>query len=204
VRELGSGAPAAAVSCPTNCQAIGRVTGYMGRSGTLRNPFRIPRKGKIVAWTITLGEPDANQIQFFTDLYGGRPQARISIVRPGKRRRIGQAHRLLAQSSLVQLDPFYGSSPTFALDEAIPVSAGTFVALTVPTWAPAFSVGLGRDNWWRSSRHRGDCDDVSQRAATQSVGGLRHYGCRYFTARLLYTVTYVPDPRPTVESEPRR
>jgi hypothetical protein len=199
VRELGEKAPAAEVSCPENCQAIGRVTGYQGRSGPVTTPFRIPRKGTIVAWTITLGEPDANQIQFFTDLYGGPPQARLSIVRPGKRNKMGLPHRLVAQSPLETLDPYFGASPSFALEEPIRVGAGNVVALTVPTWAPAFAVGLGRDNWWRSSRSKGDCDNVSQRAATQAIGGIRHYGCTYRTARLLYTVTWVPDPRPTNE-----
>jgi hypothetical protein len=197
VKELGRTEASVTVSCPTNCQAIARVTGYMGRSANLRNPFRIPRDGKIVAWTIKLGRPDATQVEAFTRDYGGPPQARITVVRPGKRNRNGFPHRLLAQSPLQQLDTFFGSTPSFALDRPIEVERGNIVAVTVPTWAPSLAVGLGRDNWWRSSRRRRTCMDVTQRAATQAIGGLRHYGCTYFTARLLYTVTYVPDPRPT-------
>ena len=81
-------------------------------------------------------------------------------------------------------------------------SAGSIVALTVPSWAPAFAVDLGRDFSWFSSRHKTEepdqsgsrCGDVSQDAAQEAVGGLRRYECRYRTARLLYTATFVPDP----------
>ena len=63
--ELGGKIPKAQVSCPANCQAVGRVTGYQGRGGEARDPFVIPRAGKIIAFTIRLGEPDANQRQYF-------------------------------------------------------------------------------------------------------------------------------------------
>ena len=73
------------------------------------------------------------------------------------------------------------------------------VALTVPTWAPAFAVGLSNNEQWRSSRADARCDDVSQDAAQMRLGSLRTYGCLYKTARLLYTATFIPDPRPTTE-----
>jgi hypothetical protein len=196
--ELGADvSPAAEASCPEDCQGIGRVSGYMGRSGTRSNPYAIRRDGKIVAFTITLGKPDQEQINFFNNLYGGPPQARISILRKGKTPKTRLTHRLLRQSDLFRVDRYFGSSPTFALDEPLNVERGNIVALTVPTWAPAFAVNLPRTNWWRSSRMRGDCDDVSQRAAQQSIRGLRKYGCTYFRARLLYTVTYIPENRTT-------
>jgi hypothetical protein len=198
-RELAAQAPAVSPSCPAEpCQAIGRVTGYMGRIGDLKNPYRIPHTGKITAWTVQLAKPDENQVQFFTDLYGGPSQARISIVRPGKKsKRLGTSYRLLAQSPVQRLDSYFGSTPTFALDDPLTVKPGNFVALTVRTWAPVLALGLGRDNYWFSSRRKGDCDNVSQRAATESVGGLRYYGCTYRTARLTYSATFVPQPRPT-------
>ena len=80
------------------------------------------------------------------------------------------------------------------------------MALTVPTWAPAFAVGLDRDFSWFSSRHKTEreqngtrCGDVSQDAAQETLKGVRRYECRYRTARLLYSVTFVPDPRPTAD-----
>ena len=199
VTELGADSAPGDVkaSCPENCQAIGRVSGYMGRSGKGTNPFQVPRAGKIVAFTISLGKPDANQVKFFTDLYGGPPQVRLSVVRRGDKRRTRLHHRLLRQSDLFRVDRYFGSSPTFALDAPIKVSKGNIVALTVPTWAPAFAVDLPKTNWWRSSRTKGQCGNVSQRAAQSRPGAVRVYGCTYFRARLLYTVSYVPDPRPT-------
>jgi hypothetical protein len=197
VIELGSTIPRAQVSCPANCQAVGRVTGYQGRGGPVRDPFVIRRAGKIVAFTIRLGSPDANQQRFFQDLYGGPPQVRLSILRRGERRRTRSNHRLLAQSKAYRLDKFFGSAPTFVLDKAIEVERKNIVAITVPTWAPAFAVGLERDHWWRSSREKRRCDNVSQNAQQTRLMSVKAFGCTYFTARLYYTATYIPENRTT-------
>ncbi len=210
VRELGAEPPGAKVGCPDNCQAITRTTGYQTSSGSIKNPYFVRRDGHIVAWTITLGEPSAEQISYFQDSAAGSlglgpPSARISIVRKGRTKKNRLMHRLLAASPIERLDRYYGSSPSFVLEEPLRVERGSTVALTVPSWAPAFAVGLGRDFAWFSSRHKTQqpdesgsrCGDVSQDAAQEAIGGLRRYECRYRTARLLYSVTFVPDPRPT-------
>ena len=203
VVELGGKIPRAQASCPANCQAIGRVTGYQGRAGAVRNPFLIPRAGRIVAFTIRLGRPDANQRQFFQDLYGGPPQVRLSILRPGTGRKRLE-HRLIAQTEAFPVEDYFGGAPTFVLDEPLKVSRKTIAAISVPTWVPAFAVGLPRDHWWRSSRQRRRCDNVSQRAQQTRLMSVKVFGCTYFTARLYYTVTYIPDNRPTRDSaEPR-
>jgi len=195
VIELGSEIPTAQVSCPANCQAIGRVTGYQGRGGALRDPFVIPRNGRILAFTIRLGSPDATQERFFEDLYGGPPQARLSILRQGRKKK--KVHRLLQQSPSFRLDPHFGTAPTFVLDKPMRVRRKQIVALTVPTWAPAFAVGLQRDHWWRSSRAAKRCENVKQNAQFTKVASQKTFGCTYFTARLYYTATYVPDNRET-------
>lgn len=210
VRELGAEPAGAKVGCPDDCQAITRTTGYQTSSGTVKNPYLIRRDGYIVAWTITLGEPSDEQIAYFQDSAAGSlglgpPSARISVLRKGTKRKNRLMHRLLAASPVERLDRYYGSSPSFVLEEPLRVERGSIVALTVPSWAPAFAVNLGRDFSWFSSRHKTEepdqsgsrCGDVSQDAAQDAVGGLRRYECRYRTARLLYTVTFVPDPRPT-------
>lgn len=197
VVELGSKIPRATVSCPANCQAIGRVTGYQGRGGAVRNPFVIPRAGKIVAFTIRLGQPDATQERFFEDLYGGPPQVRLSILRKGDKRRTRNDHRLLAQSPAFRVDSYFGTAPTFVLNKPLRVRAKNIVAITVPTWAPAFAVGLQRDHWWRSSRTKGRCENVRQTAHQTRLMSVKVFGCTYFTARLYYTATYVPDNRAT-------
>jgi hypothetical protein len=196
--ELGAKVPTSKVSCPDNCQAVGRVTGYQGRGGNIATPFLIPRQGKITAFTVRLGKPDANQQQFFNDLYGSPPKVAISVLqRQKKGKRQTMEHKLLRQSNEFRVDQYFGSAPTFILDKPLQVNAKNIVALTVTTWAPAFAVGLDRSYWWRSSRTKGKCDNVSQMAQLTKVNSLKVFGCTYFTARLYYTATYIPDNKPT-------
>jgi hypothetical protein len=199
VIELGANTNKVSTTCPADpCQAVGRVTGYQGRSGGLRNPFLIPRAGRIVAFSITLAKLTDQQRIFFNDFYGGTPRVRLSILRKGKTRKTRLNHRLVAQSRTYGVERYLGSTPTFALDHPLRVRRGHIVALTIPTWAPSFAYqNVSGRNWWRSSRRKGDCRNVSQRAAQQTLGVNRVFGCTYARARLLYTATYVPDPRPT-------
>ena len=194
VVEVGFTSPRPAASCPQNpCQAVGRVSGYQVSQGSRRDPYRVMERGKIVAFTLTLGRPTAAQARFFSRLFAGRPLARISVVREER----GGNHRLEDQSEVFELSPYFGSSPTFALNRPLRVGRGAIIALTIPTWAPAFAIRLGRDEAWRSSRRRDRCDDVRQSVALQVRGRRRVFGCVYRTARLLYTATFVPEPQRT-------
>lgn len=196
VMELGKIENAKKPSCPSSCQAIGRVTGYQGRSGDKRNPFVIKRAGYVVAFTVRLGNPDRRQRAYFADLYGGPSKVRIAVLRRGRTRATRRIHRLVRQSPAFRVGPYFGSAPTFVLPRPLRVRRTHRIALTVPTWAPVLAVGLGRDYWWRGSRRSGTCDNVTQRAHHRRKNR-RLYGCDYRTARLTYTVTYVPDPRRT-------
>lgn len=193
VVELGFNASPPPVSCPDNCQAIGRVTGYQLRSGTQRSPFKVNQRGKIVAFSVTLGNPRQDQIEFFNDLFGGPSQVQLVILRPGSRRR----HRLTGRSQVVEVNDYFGSTPTFVLQRPVTVRRGYIVALSVPTWIPSFAVGLPESDVWRSSRDSDTCDDVRQHADQTRLGSLRTYGCIYRTAQLMYTATFVPDNRRT-------
>ena len=114
VVELGSTVPSGQVSCPTNCQALSRVTGYQSRAGVLRDPFLIPRAGKIVAFTVRLGDPTAEQMRFFqADLQLGQPSVQMSVLRRDPRRRTRNEHRLLAQSDPFPVKDHLGSAPTW-------------------------------------------------------------------------------------------
>jgi hypothetical protein len=198
--ELGSTSEPAKSNCPNNpCEVVGRVTGYQGRAGTVKNPFRVPHTGKIVAFTVKLAKLQDNQIKFFTDLYGTPPQVRLSILQLGKTKKTRLDHRLIAQSSTFRVDQYFGASPSFALDKPLAVKPGNIVALTVPTWAPAFARDLSRSNWWRSSRSKGHCDNVSQHTELESIGKVATFGCTYHTARLLYTATFVQTPTPVTK-----
>ena len=197
VIELGSTIPTAKISCPETCTALTRVTGYVGRGGDARaTRILIPRAGKIVAFTVKLGTPNAEQTQFFEDRFGAQPQVQLSILRQGTRRSKRRTYRLLAQSPAVRVSNYFGSSPTFVLSKPIDVAAKNIVGLTVPTWAPVLTVGLQRDTWWRSSRRR-NCTNVDQQAAQTKRLTVKVFGCTYFRERPYYTATYVPDPRPT-------
>src|SRR3954466_2867528 len=87
IKELNQQSPFPTASCPTDCQAIGQVTGYQVQIGSAKNPMQISKKGKIVAFTIALGKPDEQQTQFFNNLFGNEPQVRLSILKLGHRKR---------------------------------------------------------------------------------------------------------------------
>jgi hypothetical protein len=206
VVELGAGAqPAAASSCPGNpCRAVYQVTGYQGRAGNLRNPFTVGRDGWLVAFTVTLPQLAENQIESFDARFGGSPSVRLATLKRGGTRKTRLNHRLLRQSPVFQVRDYLGSNPTFVLREPIRVRKGNIVALTVPTWLPALAADLGRGNWWRSSRLKGKCgsdDELSPPSAQEELREIIRYGCTYKGARLLYTATYIPDPRPTRRDE---
>jgi hypothetical protein len=198
-RELGeyNNAPFPAAGCPASCQAVGHVTGYQVEIGKHKNSYAINHRGKIVALTIKLGKPTAKQTAFFTNLFGGRPTARLSVLkRPTHDVKHHTDLRLVGQSEVIDLTNYMGSTPTFALSTALVVPAHSTIALTVPTWAPAFAVNAGKDHAWRSSRLKGDCGGTSQRAQ-QSVGVVSYYDCFYRGPRLLYTATFLRDPKTT-------
>jgi hypothetical protein len=194
VRELGVSpdAPLVEPSCPTDCQAIGRVSGYTAQIGALKNPFLVDEPGKIVAFTIRLGKPDAEQTTFFENLFGGQPQVRLSVLKPARTKR---RHRLQTQSEVINVASYLGSSPTFALKTPLTVTKRSVIALTVPTWVPAFAVNQPADVAWRFSRE--NCDDAQEPAAQQTLKSLRTYACFKRGARPVYSVTFIPDPKPT-------
>ena len=196
VIELGSTIPTAKISCPETCTALTRVTGYVGRGVTARNPYLIPRAGKIVAFTVKLGTPNAEQTQFFEDRFGAQPQVQLSILRQGTRRSKRRTYRLLAQSPAVRVSNYFGSAPTFVLTSRSTWPPRTSSRSPCPPGRRCSPSGLQRDTWWRSSRRR-NCTNVDQQAAQTKRLTVKVFGCSYFRERPYYTVTYVPDPRPT-------
>jgi hypothetical protein len=191
VIEVGSAPPASPPSCPARpCLAVSRTTGYQAKVGATRGVMTIPKTGHIVAWTIALGNPGAQQTTFFNQRLGGESEAQITILNPRSKLR----SRVVGQGDPQKLQPYFGSAPQFALKTSIRVRKGWVVALTVPTWAPALAVGLGADTSWRASRGRGKCEDTSTQTAQLAVSQLAQYFCLYRTARLTYSATLIPDP----------
>ena len=189
--EVGNVLPASPPSCPARpCLAVSRTTGYQAKVGTTRSLMAIPKTGRIVAWTIALGNPGAQQTTFFNQRLGGEAEAQITILNPRRRLR----SRAVAQGEPEKLQRYFGSTVQFPLERSLRVRKGWVVALTVPTWAPALAVGLGADTSWRASRGRGRCDDTSNQTAQLGANQLAQYFCLYRTARLTYSATLIPDP----------
>jgi hypothetical protein len=191
---LGSTATAPDPSCPEMpCQAIGSVTGFQVSNGQVSLPFSVPRDGKVKSWTLSLAQPTNSQRSFFNGFFGTPPEARLAILRrvPGTE---PPRYNLRRQGSIHVLTPYLGQTVRFSA--SLPVEKGDIVGLTVPTWAPAFAQGLSAKNAWRASREEGKCaneNDVRQGEPQMKVGKRATYGCRYTTARLLYTVTVAVD-----------
>jgi hypothetical protein len=181
-------------SCPgAPCEVVSETTGMQVKVGSTRNPLTIPRNGVIVAWTIRLSLPTASQIAYFDQHEGGPAEAGIAIIKQTK----GLDYQLVAQSPLVQLQPYFGETAQFPLANTIPVQKGERIALTVPTWAPALSIKLGNTTSWRADRPKNTCTsstEASTQTAQTTAGSVVEYSCLYQTARLLYTATLVSTP----------
>jgi hypothetical protein len=188
--ELGAQPATTPPSCPAQpCLAVSRTTGYQAKVGPTRGLMTVPKTGRLVAWTIALGNPGKQQTEFFDQRLGGESRAQITVLDPQVKLR----SQVMAHGTPRRLAPFFGSTVQFALTRSIRVRKGWVVALTVPTWAPALSVGLGADTSWRASRARGDCDDTQAQTAQMRFEQIAQYYCLYRTARLTYTATLIPD-----------
>ncbi len=189
--ELGQTEEALTPSCPgPKCLAVSRTTGYQVKVGETEDMFVVPRRGKIVAWTITLGAPTAKQVKFFNTTLGGEPSAGITVFKPAKH----LYGTILSQSPISKLTDYLGETVQFPLKTSLDVVKGDRVALTVPTWAPALAFGLDSNVSWRASRSKDQCDDTSTQTAQTRVGSRTRFLCLYKTARLTYTVTMISEP----------
>jgi hypothetical protein len=191
--EIGDTATDNAPSCPASpCQAVSRTTGFQFRVGEEEDAFVVPQRGRIVAWSITLGAPTEEQQAFFEENLGGPATAGITVLRTDDR----NFGRVVGVSSRQELAPFFGTTVQFPLAKAIYVRKGYRIALSVPTWAPALALGLGSDSAWRATRPDNDCTDTQGQAAQTRVNLLARYRCVYRTARLTYSATLITKPVP--------
>lgn len=185
------------------CRVEGHVTGYQVSAGGVNQPYEAPFEGKVVAWSISLSKPSrvdgkttTDEVGFFDEFLGKPSQARIGILRPVKGSKPPK-FTLVRQSPVEVLNPYFGSTPIFALEHPLTVLRGQIVALTVPTWAPMFAFNTAEEETWRGSRIGGHCaskEDIQSGHPQQGVGKVKTYGCFYSSARLLYTATLVKKP----------
>ncbi|MGH2939215.1 MAG: hypothetical protein ACRDPE_13975 [Solirubrobacterales bacterium] len=181
-------------SCPNMpCQAVGSVTGFQVSTDQNQSPFLVKTDGTIKSWTLTLAQPTNSQRSFFNGFFGTPPEARLAILRavPGTN---PPRYNLRRQGAVKVLSPFLGQTVKFGA--SLKVERGDVIGVTVPTWAPMFSQELSADNVWRASREAGACTnstDIRQGQPQEELGKRATYGCKYSTARLLYTATLVAD-----------
>ncbi len=189
--EMGDLAAESPPSCPTSpCEVISRTTAFQSRVGGKRQLFVAPADGRIVAWSITLGTPKPKQRKFFEENLGGPAQAGVTVLKQGDRR----YGRVTATSPLQALTPYFGQTVQYPLAQSLAIGEGDVVALTVPTWAPALSLGLRRGSVWRASRDIDACDDTQTQSAQADIRDLTRYTCAYRTARLTYSATLITTP----------
>jgi hypothetical protein len=183
--------PPTTPSCPTSCLAVTRTTGFQVKVDKTRSLVTVPRKGTIVAWTISLGKPNATQIKYFNSNEGGAASAAIAVLAPQPKPNL--TYKLVAQGPLVQLQPYFGKTAQFPLDNTIQVKKGDLIALAVPTWAPALALGFTNETSWRASRLRSQCSNTSVQSM-QQLGTSVQYYCLYREARLTYSATLISTP----------
>lgn len=218
-----------------DCIVEGKVTGYqILRKGSARKRgFVAPWSGKIVSWSISLSRPTKNvvsrdgtdhpaQLPFFNNLFGSPASARIAVLRRIDKSSKGPPKwRMVRQSPVQILNPYFGRTVRFSLTRPLNVLRNQMVALTIPTWAPAvwkpracsFNPVSGVQDpdacaraekayTWRGSRSKGKCklgiagngqpNEALQKTSPQErVGSDRAYGCYYGSNVLLYTATVI-------------
>jgi hypothetical protein len=193
VGVLPATTPPTVPSCPTTpCLAVSRTTGFQVKVGAAHNFFAVPRSGRIVAWTVSLGKPNATQIKFFNENEGGEAQAGIAILRPVPKPNL--TYKLVSSSPPVALQTYFGKTVQLPLETTLAVKKGDVVALSVPTWAPALALGFGHETSWRASRPRKQCSSTSALSTQTQIGATVQYYCLYQTARLTYSATLISTP----------
>ena len=193
VGVIGATTPETTPSCPGSpCLAVSRTTGFQVKVGTATNILSAPRTGTIVAWTISLGKPNATQIKYFNANEGGPSEAGIAVLRPQTKPNL--TYKLIAQGPLVKLEPYFGKTVQFPLETTLKVKKGDVIALTVPSWAPALALGFANTTSWRASRPKTGCSSTSTQTTQTAIGTNVQYYCLYRTARLTYSATLISTP----------
>ena len=189
ITELGQLPDGVLGACPLDCQAVSRTTGYQAKVGPDRTLYQAPADGRIVAWTVALGNPGPKQSAFFAERLGGESQAAIVVLAIEKK----LVRRIVAKAPLMKLTDYFGSVAQFPLEQTLAIKKGQYIGLSVPSWAPALQLGLGNDSSWRASRSKRLCTDPAVTSTQTALLGNRsasEFGCLYNC--LLYTS---PSPR---------
>ncbi len=200
ITELGLLPEGTLGACPLNCQAVSRTTGYQAKVGPDRTLYQAPADGRIVAWTIALGNPGPKQSAFFSERLGGESTAAIVVLATDKK----LVRRAVAKAPLQKLTDYFGEiGPVPARADAGRSRRASTSACRCPSWAPALQLGLGNDSSWRASRSKRLCTDPAVTSTQTALLGNRssgEFGCLYKTTRLTYSATFIPRPTPAARS----
>ena len=135
-----------------------------------------------------------NDTKFLDKTYGGDAQVGITVLKPvGKK--TAWTWQVVAQSPLVDVQPYLGQVVQFPLTTTIPVVRGETIALTTPTWAPVLSIDLSTNHFaYRQSRSRNCIIRRHPPQAQVTVGQSARYVCDYPGTRVEYSATEVTNP----------
>lgn len=196
ISEIGTVSDGRAPRCPESCSVITRTTALPTSTNGDRNVYSAPGNGTIVAWSLTLGAPTADDRKALEKQLG-RSRAQLTVLRRGK----SVAATAIGASPLKYLDPYFGGEVTFALPQTIAVRKGDVIGLSVSSWAPSLVQGYDAKTSWRASRPAGRCGGTTdERKAdyyvntvlmTSKVGS---FNCLYKSERLAFSATFVPTP----------
>jgi len=204
------GTGSVATNDKVDCQVLSVTTTYQVKVGTKTAFMKVPKDGRIVAWTVALGKPTATEDAFLTKpssvtgggLGLGDPRAGIAVLRADKAK---LTYRNVTQGPIVNLRPYFGKTVQFPLGRTLNVKKGRIIALTVPSWAPVMTLGQGKTTSYRASRTKAKCGNTAATASdvlipsVNTLGKLKAYECLYQDVRLTYSATLIsnPDPAPT-------
>jgi hypothetical protein len=195
ITEMGALGDSVAPGCPADCQAVTRVTAYQAKVGPDRELYQAPADGRIVSWTIALGNPTPKDSGVFAQRYGKVPQAAVVVLDSAEK----LSRTVVAKAPLQKLTPYLGTTVEFPLVHTLAIKKGQYVALTVPTWAPVMQVNLGADTSWRSSRAATGtgCLDTATQFALLGKRTSAFFRCLYKGVRLTYSATFISNPTAT-------
>ena len=190
VFEVGGNPANLPPSCPADCVVLAKVTGYQAKTGTTAGPMVATKSGRIVAWTVTLSKPSAEQVKFFQEESAlGEAAGNFTVLRPKKKLR----HTVVQQGPSTNFTKYFGKTVTVPLTRTISVKKGDVIALTSKSWLPVMAVKQPKSTFWRASRGKGKCKDTAGSYAQTETGKTVQYRCLYREVQLLYSVTIVPN-----------
>lgn len=217
ITELGATtSPLIAPACPkgvapSSCTIIlTRATALETIRDNIAYPSKVKQAGRIVAFSVGLSAlssdaPTAlSDTKFLDKTYGGDPRVAITVLKPvGKKS--SWMWSVVAQTPLVDVQPYLGQVVQVPLTNTIPVVRGEAIALTTPTWAPVLTIDLSTNHFaYRQSRGRSCNTPPSTSQAQVSIGQSTAYSCDYPGTRVEYSATEVTNPVATTTTTTKK